>query len=91
MFDVSANKPHSPICRSIVVEPSPEIDTSDLEEHITLAVLKARRHKIAFHKRHSPRKYELAVGVLDLALESSSTEICSLLSKLGMAVGPKPP
>lgn len=87
---------HSPLMRPGMTSDSPALtgnldsDTSELEEHITLAVLKARRAKIALRKRQSPRKYAL----VDDSLASATgllNEQFSLSSKMGIVVGPQSP
>ena len=66
-------------------------DFSELDDHITLAVLKARRAKSALRTRQSPRKSTL----VDACLVSASADLphgdFSLLSKSGMVVGPQSP
>ncbi|KAB1200565.1 hypothetical protein CJ030_MR0G006949 [Morella rubra] len=66
-------------------------DPADLEEHLTLAVLKAKRAKIALRKRQSPHKYVLVDDNLDSASDDVPHVQLSFTSKPGMVVGPQPP
>ncbi|KAB1206029.1 hypothetical protein CJ030_MR7G009258 [Morella rubra] len=60
--------------------PGVAMDTFELEEHITLAVLKARHSKIALCKRQCPRKYVLVDHeVEDSTKESLQIANCKLL------------
>ncbi|KAB1200044.1 hypothetical protein CJ030_MR0G008572 [Morella rubra] len=79
---------HSRVSRPAPFEDSRDIDTSKLEEHITLAASKNRRRKIASRKRILPRKYELVDTDLDSALEEVPQEVCSFSIQCGFGGGP---
>lgn len=87
----AASLSRSPLRQLGSIGDSQVIHTSVLEEHITLAAMKARRTKIALWKRNSPLKFVLVDNDVDSSVEESQAEVHSLSSVLGLEVGPKPP